>query len=110
MISRSAALAADAGRSQAKQGREHCKNCEFNGGAAMRVYWMKRHDGRGKIHAFRDEGIKSICGQAFFGPGVEIYGTVLENEEMCLHCKHHLRGRGGSIIKTGNSTLEGNHD
>ena len=68
----------------------------------MTVFWMKRHDGKGKAHAFRkNEGNKSVCGQASFDlawdlrirVNGEIYGAVLENKEMCGYCRHHLRGR-----------------
>ena len=66
----------------------------------MRMFWMKRHDGKGKAHAFNETGTgRAICGQAYFDQtwrvridlqGSTANGPPLENKEMCGYCKHHL--------------------
>ena len=67
------------------------------------IYWMKRHDGKGKAHAFPGKFARNqaVCGQVISDESWDmrinadgsIYGPALTNAEMCGVCRYHLRGR-----------------
>jgi len=67
------------------------------------TYWMKRHDGKGKAHAFPGKFARNqaVCGQVISDESWDvrinadgsIYGPALINAAKCGACRRHLQER-----------------